>query len=217
MIKPLLKHLVGTQRLNLFSTVTAWYTFKTTQLRIHPCVHTKFLDNCELHGRGKLNIGSRWENGRFRESEMVVAKNSKLILHGNMNVFTGLHIVVNSGAILELGSGYINAGLTLDCFEKIYIGENVAIAKNVTIRDSNNHEVTSINPTTDKTATSSGSKAIHIGDHVWIGTNVTILPGVTIGDNAVVAAGAVVSSDVAANTLAGGVPAKIIKKAIDWH
>ena len=53
---------------------------------------------------------------------------------------------------------------------------------------------------------------IHIGKRVWIGANATICPGVTIGDNAVVAAGAVVVKDVPPDTIVGGVPAKIIRK-----
>ena len=52
---------------------------------------------------------------------------------------------------------------------------------------------------------------IVLGDNVWIGSNATVLQGVTIGDNAVIAAGAVVTRDVPANTVAGGVPAKVIK------
>lgn len=52
---------------------------------------------------------------------------------------------------------------------------------------------------------------IVLGKNVWVGSNATILQGVTIGDNAVVAAGAVVTKDVAANTVVGGVPAKFIK------
>lgn len=53
---------------------------------------------------------------------------------------------------------------------------------------------------------------IHIGKNVWIGANATVTQGVTIGDNSVVAAGAVVNRDVPANTVVGGVPAKIIKR-----
>ena len=52
---------------------------------------------------------------------------------------------------------------------------------------------------------------IHIGKNVWIGANAVVCAGVTIGDNAVVAAGAVVVKDVEANTVVGGVPAKVIK------
>ena len=52
---------------------------------------------------------------------------------------------------------------------------------------------------------------IVLGKNVWVGSSSTILQGVTIGDNAIIAAGAVVTKDVPANTIAGGVPAKFIK------
>lgn len=52
---------------------------------------------------------------------------------------------------------------------------------------------------------------IHIKRNAWIGAGATILPGITIGENAIVAAGAVVNKDVAANTIVAGVPAKTIK------
>ncbi|WP_133013586.1 DapH/DapD/GlmU-related protein [Clostridium cuniculi] len=50
-----------------------------------------------------------------------------------------------------------------------------------------------------------------IGENVWIGANVTVVPGVTIGNNAIIVAGAVVTKDVDSNTVVGGVPAKLIK------
>ena len=53
---------------------------------------------------------------------------------------------------------------------------------------------------------------IRIGKNVWIGANATVLPGVMIGDNAVIAAGAVVTKDVPANAVAAGVPARAIRK-----
>ena len=52
---------------------------------------------------------------------------------------------------------------------------------------------------------------IHIGKHVWIGSNATVLPGVTIGDGAIVAAGAVVTKDVPKNTIVSGVPARVMR------
>ena len=56
---------------------------------------------------------------------------------------------------------------------------------------------------------------ISIGRNVWVGANATIIAGVNIGDSAIVAAGAVVTKDVAANSIVGGVPAKFIKEVED--
>lgn len=53
---------------------------------------------------------------------------------------------------------------------------------------------------------------IHIGSRVWIGANVVITKGVTIGDNSIVAAGAVVTHDIPANVIAAGVPAKVLRE-----
>ncbi|MFB9080681.1 DapH/DapD/GlmU-related protein [Flavobacterium procerum] len=56
-----------------------------------------------------------------------------------------------------------------------------------------------------------GPGAVHIKKNAWIGTAATILSGVTIGENSIVAAGAVVTKDVPDNTIVGGIPAKVIK------
>jgi len=52
---------------------------------------------------------------------------------------------------------------------------------------------------------------IVIGKNVWMGANATVVSGVTVGDNAIIAAGAVVTKDVSANAVVAGVPAKVIK------
>jgi galactoside O-acetyltransferase len=54
-------------------------------------------------------------------------------------------------------------------------------------------------------------KPVIIGKHVWIGANVTILPGVEIGDRAVIGAGSVVTKDIPPGAMAVGVPARVIK------
>ena len=58
-------------------------------------------------------------------------------------------------------------------------------------------------------------RPVNIGKNVWIGSNSTICPGVTIGDNAVIGAGSVVTKDVPENMVAVGVPAKVIKSIFE--
>ena len=55
------------------------------------------------------------------------------------------------------------------------------------------------------------ARPVHIGNNVWIGGHVSIVSGVTIGDNAIIAAGSVVVSDIPANVLAGGNPCRVIR------
>ena len=89
---------------------------------------------------------------------------------------------------------------------KVIIGDNCMLAPSVQI-------YTASHPL-DAKSRNSGlefGKPVTIGNNVWIGGNATICPGVNIGDNAVIAAGAVVIKDVEPNTLVGGNPAKLIK------
>lgn len=60
------------------------------------------------------------------------------------------------------------------------------------------------------------TKPIVVGDNVYIGNNVIILPGVTIGSNVVIGAGAIVSRDIPDNSVAVGVPARVIKTADEY-
>ncbi len=56
------------------------------------------------------------------------------------------------------------------------------------------------------------AKPITIGNNVWFGGNVAVMPGVTIGDNCTIAAGSIVTKDIPDNSLAAGVPCKVIRK-----
>ena len=60
------------------------------------------------------------------------------------------------------------------------------------------------------------TKPINVGDNVYFGNNVLILPGVTIGSNVIIGAGAVVTKDIPSNSLAVGVPAKVIKSSDEY-
>ena len=110
------------------------------------------------------------------------------------------------GLNTHLGEGvFINAGCRFQDQGGIYIDDRALIGHNVVIATLN-HDM-------DPAKRADLHPApVHIGADAWIGSNATILPGVTIGPGAVVAAGAVVTKDVAANTVVGGVPAKVIRE-----
>lgn len=111
-----------------------------------------------------------------------------------------------------------------DCGKNITIGKNVFINSGchfqdqggVTIEDGcligAQVEFATINHGQDPAhRTDNHFAPIHLGKRVWIGSHATILPGVTIGDNSIVAAGAVVTKEVPPNVIVAGVPARIIK------
>ncbi len=99
---------------------------------------------------------------------------------------------------------FINSGCHFQDQGGIQIGDGALIGHNVVLATIN-HD---LNPEENR---KNHYAPITIGAHVWIGSNATILPGVTLGDWAVVAAGAVVTQDVPPRTVVGGVPAKVLK------
>lgn len=121
----------------------------------------------------------------------------------NTTVFTPLYI--NYGKHTKIGK---NVFINFDCIfldlGGITIEDGVLIAPKVSLL-SEGHPILP----EDRHSLTVGH--IHIKKNAWIGANATILQGVTIGENAVVASGAIVSKDVPNNTIVGGIPAKIIK------
>ena len=112
---------------------------------------------------------------------------------------------VNFGQFIDFGKNvFINHACSFLDMGGITIEDDVLIGPRVNLTTENHP----LNPS-DRRALI--TKPIVIKRRAWIGAGATILPGVTIGENAVIAAGAVVSKDVPANTVFGGIPAKFIK------
>jgi acetyltransferase-like isoleucine patch superfamily enzyme len=122
----------------------------------------------------------------------------------SVDVFTPLYI--NYGKHTKIGKKvFINFDCTFLDFGGITIEDNVLLAPKVSLL-SEGH------PLSRENRHSLTVGHIHIKKNVWIGANATILQGVTVGENSVVAAGAVVSKDVPDNVIVGGIPARIIKE-----
>jgi acetyltransferase-like isoleucine patch superfamily enzyme len=122
-------------------------------------------------------------------------------IHATSTIYHGFE--VRAARRLRIGArSSIGNGAILDARAGIEIGEDVNLSTGV-------HVWTGQHDWQDPDFGYDG-RPVRIGDHAWISTRVTVLPGCTIGEGAVVAAGAVVTGDVAAYTVVGGIPAKVI-------
>lgn len=112
----------------------------------------------------------------------------------------------NFGRFITIGKNvFINHACSFLDMGGITLEDNVLIGPKVNLITENHP----LNPNDRKSLV---CKPIVIKRNAWIGAAATILPGVTIGENSIVAAGSVVTADVAPNTVVGGIPAKYIKK-----
>ncbi|SHI77299.1 transferase hexapeptide (six repeat-containing protein) [Cruoricaptor ignavus] len=107
-----------------------------------------------------------------------------------------------------------NSDVQIQCINKVEIGNNCLFAGRIFVSDHDhgNTDYQSLQiPPSERNLVSKG--AVIIEDNVWIGQGVVILSGVRIGKNAVIASNAVVTKDIPAYSVAGGIPAKIIKES----
>ena len=143
--------------------------------------------------------------GRF-----LLYKLAGLKIRGKALIFGPLIIrPIGKAKNIEIGDGsFLNTHIRFGCpGAPIKIGRHCQIGPNVMF-ETVDHDLQAKPGENRATKT----QPITLEDHVWVGAGAIILGGVTIGEGAVVAAGAVVNKDVAPRTLVGGVPAKLIKE-----
>jgi len=146
-----------------------------------------------------LNSSTDTDQIRVRLSEITGQK-----IDESTTIFTPFH--TNFGRHIKIGKNvFINHACTFLDLGGITIEDDVLIAPKVNLITEDHP----LNPGERKILV---LKSILVKRNAWIGVNATILPGVTIGENSVVAAGALVTKDVPDNTVVVGIPAKVVKK-----
>jgi acetyltransferase-like isoleucine patch superfamily enzyme len=159
---------------------------------------------------GKPIIDLR-RGGRIDIGDNVTLNSNNHGYHINMHSPVKLY-ADQENSLITIGSYTRIHGSCTHAYSSISIGQKCLIAANCQIMDGSGHDL-SFDDVENRINTKGSAKPIIIEDCVWIGANTIILPGVRIGRGSVIAAGSVVSSDIPAMVLAGGVPAKIIKSA----
>ena len=159
------------------------------------------LAQCQLAIKQTMQL-----NNQYHTPEEIVQIMSALTgetLDASFNLFPPFY--TDFGRNIHIGRNvFINSGCHFQDQGGIYIGDDVLIGHRVVLATID-HD---LNPYDRR----NHYAPIRIGNRVWIGSGAIITKGVTIGDNAVIAAGAVVRRDVEENTIVGGVPARLLKK-----
>ncbi|MGO4684084.1 acyltransferase [Hyphomicrobium sp. 2TAF46] len=161
---------------------------------------------------------SLWATAKFRlagaRSAIVTVDGKRPVILSNGSISCGrlflrcktvpVEIGAAKNASLVLGERvFVNIGATIIATRSIVIGDDCLIGDYVAIFDTDHHQLEPSQPIR--------VAPVRLGNNVWIGRSATILPGVTIGDHAVIAAGSIVTEDVPARTVVGGVPARPIR------
>lgn len=161
--------------------------------------------NAAWHLRGATRRGLR----------VTLCGRAKIVNHGTLLVGDHVHLdstlgrlelVVLEGGCLEIGNNiFINCGTSIVASAHVRIGNGCLIGRDVMVMDCDFHRVA------DKTWDTTGSPIV-LEDRVWLGNRVIVLKGVTIGHDAVVGAGAVVTRDVPPRTIVAGNPARAVRQ-----
>lgn len=140
---------------------------------------------------------------------LVIEVGEDVVMVGN-NQFIGGRNVRPDPTIIIGDRVHIGYSCEFSINDHITIGKDTMIATGCNFADSDGHPIASEPRRRHEPVTREDVKPIHIGENVWIGRNAMVLKGVKIGDNSIVAAGAVVTQSIPQNEIWGGIPAKKI-------
>ena len=168
----------------------------------------EYVGSDELYGEVQrtMRLCAEMNSGWHSEEEVrqCLRRITTHDIHDDVRVFAPLHL--NYGPGVEFGRDcFLNFGCTLLALGGIAIGDGAFIGPHCVL-------ATEYHPEEPSRRHQLLTKPIAIGRNAWLGANVTVLAGVTIGENAIVAAGSVVTRDVPADTVVAGIPARMVRE-----
>lgn len=152
------------------------------------------------------------ESSRFRNTQIIIFGDNNHIVAESGSKFDGPCIVRMEGnSTLEIGRNSGIRGVTFVLKDSnIKVGRNCMFSYDVLIRNNDQHKVLKEGRVTNF------SKDIFIDDHVWLCERCAVLKGVKIGQDSIVAFGAVVTKSCPENSIMAGNPARVVKDGISW-
>ena len=185
-------------------------------------IHHKTLLNLKnskiIVNNGSLKVGidfGYFDGGIYDSAKdrcKIFMINSTLEIHGNVSLYPGVLIYAIDAHIIIRNNTKINGNVEIISLKKIDIGEECLFAEGIILRDNDGHQINSGNGDNKD----SEAKEVKIGNHCWIGQRAMLLKGVTLADNVIVGAGAVVAGSFPSNVAVAGIPGKIIKENVSW-
>lgn len=173
------------------------------------------LNNCKIKVNGNNNKIIIDRTCSFSNTNITInSDNCEVIIDKFVRFMGPTNISIRDGGSLYVkeNAGIRGVNMEIGGGKSIVIGRLCMFSYGITLRNYDSHKVIDL-----KTHhITNNAEDIVLGNHVWICKNVTILKGVTVGDNSILGYGSIVTRDVPNNTIAAGIPAKIVKENITW-
>jgi len=166
------------------------------------------------------NLNTDYNQTYEHETEKRLAILQQIFLEFGENSFIQGPIAILCGVHTKIGKNFFgNFNLTIQDDAEVIIGDNCNFGPNTTIVTPSHPLIASerkaMRAEDGQIRHLCYARPVHIGNDCWFGANVTVCPGVTIGERCVIGAGSVVTKDIPADSLAAGVPCRVLRKITD--
>lgn len=156
-----------------------------------------------------------WPLIDIRNGGQIIIEDGVILNSSNYGCILGMNgpvklVADQPGSKIYIGKNTRIKGTCIHAFGEIYIGDNCLPGANTQIFDQSGHEICMDNPERRR-HTKGKVKPVRIENNTWIGVDIIIMPGVTIGEGSIVAAGSVVVKNVPSFSIVGGNPAQLIR------
>ncbi len=206
----------------IYSKISNYFEIKKTivlqgdsKIGIHHKTLLNIKDSKIIVNNGELKVGidfGYFDGGIYDSKKdrcKIFMVNSTLEVYGNVSLYPGVVIYAVNAHIIIRNNTKINGNVEIISLKKIDIGEGCLFAEGIIVRDNDGHKMSG-------TDDAYGTAEVKIGNHCWIGQRAMILKGITLADNVIVGAGAVVVGSFPSGVALAGIPAKIIKENVSW-